>query len=134
MSAVTCKCPQQPKLPLGVIAPSNSNQCRALRQAQLVTQLPGTLVTPTGTLLKSGTYVVPENAVYQAPRFLYTVYFDSAFVDIPIIDVTIDDYGNNPAWVVHVRNRTRVSFDLVLKNADKGPGVSFAITWHAIGK
>ena len=126
-------CPERSQLPLGTLAPNNSNQCRALRQAQLVNTLPGSIVNTNGTTMVSGTYIVPSNLYFKAPAVLATILFCPPFKDVPFVNITIDDYGNSPAWVLHVRNVTKSSFDVVLKNADKLAGVSFGILWNAVG-
>jgi hypothetical protein len=126
-------CPCAQILPLGTIAPNNANQSRAFQQAQKVKCLPGSVTVPDKTIIQTGTYIVPTSPNYPVPIFLVTVYFDKPFVLIPFVTITIDDYGNTPAWVVHVRNITNTSFDLVMKNADKPPGISFAVLWQAIG-
>ena len=126
-------CPCAQTLPLGTIAPNNANQSRAFQQAQKVKCLPGSVTVQDKTMIQTGTYIVPSSPNYRAPFFLATVYFDKPFVSIPFVTITIDDYGNNSAWVVHVRNITNTSFDLVMKNADKPPGLSFAVLWQAIG-
>ena len=127
-----CSCPPGSILPTGTLAVGNSNKSKAVLQAQLVKCLPGSITVPDKTVLKTGTYVAPTTLL-QVPYVLQTVYFGTPFVTVPIVNITVNDYGNDPAWVVHIRNLTNVSFDLVLKNADKANGVSFAVLWYAVG-
>jgi hypothetical protein len=132
MPVESCACPNQ-QLPSGTLAPNNANLCRALQRAQIITSFPGSIITSSGTVLKSGTYVVPSSTLLRAPIFLTTVYFDLPFQNVPFVNLTIDDFGNTPKWVVHIRNVTNASFDIILKNDDKAVGVSFAVTWNAMG-
>lgn len=128
----TCSCPPSPLLPLGTLAPGSSNQSRSLQQAQKVRCLPGSITVADKSKLQSGTYLA-TTALIRQPVLLTTIYFDTPFVRPPIVNVTINDYGNNAAWIVHVRNLSNVSFDIVLKGVDKATGVQFSVLWNAIG-
>lgn len=132
MSSQSCACPNQ-LLPSGTLAPNNANLCKALQRAQIVTSFPGTLINTSGTLLKTGTYVVSSSTLLRAPVVLGTVYFDLPFQGVPVVNLTINDFGNTPKWVVHIRNLTNASFEIVLKNDDKAVGLSFAVLWSAMG-
>jgi hypothetical protein len=62
-----------------------------------------------------------------------TIYFNPPFARPPHVNITINDNNNNNAWIVHIRNLTNISFDLVLKGVDKPANVQFYVLWNAIG-
>jgi len=125
-------CPVPPNLPQGTLAPSNANTSTAIQQAQKIRCFPGSITVQNRTSIQSGTYVTPTT-ICVAPIYLATIYFNPPFVEVPFVTLTVDDYGNNPPWIIHLRNLSNISFDLILKNADKAAGISFAVLWNAIG-
>jgi hypothetical protein len=126
-------CPKAQQLPLGVLAPNSSNQSRLLNRSSLVRNGKGTVVIPDGTTLKTGVFYASTAVPYVAPTTIATVTFDKPFRNVPTLSVVVDDYGNNKAWFINVRNVTTYSFDLVLKNADKATNEFFAVYWTAVG-
>ena len=126
-------CPQAQQLPLGVLAPNSSNQSRAMNRSSLIRNTKGAIVIPDGTTVKTGIYYAQASLEYVAPYVLATIFFALPFKMNPTMTVVVDDCGNDPAWVVHIRNLTTSSFDLVLKNANKPENQIFAVYWTAYG-
>ena len=127
-------CPKARQLPLGVLAPNSANQSRNMTRAGLVRNGRGLVIIPDGTTIKTGVYFASASLQYTAPTLIATINFDIPFEKIPNITVVVDDFGNDPAWVIHVRNVTVFSFDLVLKNANKDFGQYFTVNWSAFGE
>jgi hypothetical protein len=131
-----CNCPLAKQLPSGVLAPNSGNLSKRLAQAQLARNGKGTLIVPNaliGSLLQSGRFISPTNAIFQAPTLICTIIFPIPFPTPPTISVTLDDLGSNKSWMIHVRNVTTTSMDLILKNADKAFGETFVVYWTAFG-
>ena len=126
-------CPSAAQVSLGVLNPTSANQSRALNRSALIRNSKGTIVIPDNTGFKTGVFVTSDVA-YTAPRVIGNVVFDKPFRKIPTVHLVIDDFGNNQSWIVHIRNLSNFSFDLVLKNADKPEGKTFAIYWSAQGE
>jgi len=127
------KCPIASQLPLGILNPTSANESRALNRTKLIRNNQGTVVIPDGTGIKTGYFVASSQVAYIAPSVIATVMFDKCFRKIPVISVVLDDYGYSPSWIIHIRNITLASFDLVLKNADKPLNTMFVVHWSAVG-
>ena len=131
-----CYCPLAKQLPTGVLAPNSGNISKRMAQAQLARNGKGTLIVPNaliGSLLQNGRFISPTNALFQAPTLIGTILFPIPFPTPPTISLTMDDLGSDKAWMVHVRNVTTTSMDLILKNADKALGETFVVYWTALG-